>query len=96
MAQDLDLPKNPRPGDCFFKFHDDISSNWEKINCDFKDPTKLKTFQIKLHNLGYDVDVTGKLDRRTLDAYNQYLVDEKKRKKEQRKLNRKNKRANKS
>ncbi len=96
LAQDLDLPKNPKPGNCYTKCYEgDKLSDWKTIDCKFReminDPVKRKTWQIKLHNLGYDVDINGKLDCKTVDAYNQYLIDEKKRKKEQRRLKRKNK-----
>ena len=101
LAQGFDLPKNPKPGNCYIRcYDDDRLSDWKIIDCKFKemikDSVKRKTWQIKLHNLGYDVDVNGKLDSKTIDAYNQYLKDERKRKKEKRKRARKEKKANKS
>ncbi|AOW19217.1 hypothetical protein [Urechidicola croceus] len=41
---------------------------------------KLKVFQLKLKNLGYDVDLTGILDEKTIIAQNQYKNDLKKKK----------------
>ena len=101
LAQGFDLPKNPKPGNCYIRcYDDDRLSDWKIIDCKFgemvKDSIKLKTIQIKLHNLGYGVDINSKLDCKTIDAYNQYLIDEKKRLKQKRKKQRKEKKANKS
>ena len=98
IAQDIDLPKNPRPGKCYIRCYDnDKLSEWKTMDCKFgrmvKDSIKLKTMQIKLHNLGYDVDLNSKLDCKTIDAYNLYLIDEKKRLKQKRKNKRKEKKS---
>lgn len=85
FSQTMDLPTNPKTGECYIKSsNDSIMTEWKKIDCEFakliKDEKKLKTFQIKLHNLGYHVNMDGKLSDATIEAYHKYLKDEKKRK----------------
>ena len=88
FGQDIDLPKNPKPGKCYVRcIVEDNSYDWKVIDCKLmqkfkvfaKDSVKLKTLQIKLSNLSYDVDVSGKTDLKTIAAYKQYTKDEKKR-----------------
>ncbi len=85
FAQDIDLPKNAKKGECYIacEKEDGTFSKREKIACDFlvysKNTEALKTLQTKLSNLGYDVHVSGKTDVKTIVAYKQYTKDEKKR-----------------
>ena len=84
FAQNTELPPNPEAGKCYVRCKEDGKFvKWEEINCDYivysKDKEKLKTLQIKLSNLKYDVEVTGENDAKTINAYKRYLKDEKKR-----------------
>ena len=98
FGQDLGFSTNIKIGECYVacQQEDGSFSEREAVNCEFlkytRDKVALKTLQIKLSNLGYDVDVNGKTDLKTIAAYKQYTKDEKKRlrkskKKSKKKLN---------
>ncbi|QRM89564.1 hypothetical protein FG167_10085 [Lacinutrix sp. WUR7] len=79
-----DLPPNPEPGKCYIRCRENGKHvSWQEINCDFNDvfsdQNKVKTLQIKLANLNYDVEVSGEVNLKTIAAYTQYTKDEKKR-----------------
>lgn len=85
FAQDLDLPPNPKPGNCYIRCKDDSGKylDWQTIDCELSwmvhDSVRFKTLQIKMNNYGYDVDVNGRIDLKTITAYKKYTKDEKKR-----------------
>lgn len=90
FSQAIELPPNPKTGKCYIKIANDLKENeWREVDCEFaqltKDEKQLKTLQIKLHNLGYEVNVDGNLSDQTIESYHQYLKDENKRKRKARK-----------
>lgn len=94
FSQKNELPPNPKSGETYVRcLENGKFSEWVLVDSELKeihkDSKKFNALQIKLLNLGYDVDVNGKLDKKTIDAYNQNLRDEKKRLRRQSKLNRK-------
>jgi len=98
-AQNYGLPANPEPGKCYERSIDyEKEIKWKEVDCEevkkmlqtkerlaeIEEKTQeLKKYQEKLKSLGYDVEVNGKLDNKTIIAHHKYL--RKKRKAERRK-----------
>ena len=65
-----DFPNKPKTGDCYIKRPND--SKFVKISCELAKINKnreTKALQYKLKNLGYDVDIHGILDDKTIKAF---------------------------
>ena len=98
-AQDYDLPPNPQPGKCYARCFDyEKKFEWKEIDCDkLKDEKnkanqrdneqevmKMKKYQEKLKSLGYEIDITGIIDNKTINAHHKYLKKKKKENKRKR------------
>jgi len=73
-----DFQKQPKTGECYTKIPSD--STWVLIDCELGDIFKnkeLKPLQYKLKNLGYDIDISDCIDKKTILAFE----EEKKQKK---------------
>lgn len=66
-----DSIKKSRP-DGFFKIKGEEATNITKSRI------KFKKYQEKLIKLGYDLEVTGRMDENTIEAHHHYLKDKKK------------------
>lgn len=66
-----DSIKKSRP-DRFFKIKGEEATNI------VRSIIKFKKYQEKLIKFGYDLEVTGRMDEKTIDAHNDYLEDKKK------------------
>ena len=104
--QKIDLPPNPKAGKCYSRcFTYDTPFKWKEIdckkaqnldiNCKNFNPNQNErenffTYQKELQSKGYDVDVNGLLDAKTIKAHNHYI---KQKKKEPRRQKRKAKKA---
>lgn len=98
QAQNSDspLPPNPERGKCYIHCNDDNS--WQKINCNKlkelselkNDKEKIKNLQKELLSYGFDVDINGSLDKKTILSYGKFDKEkiEKKRRKEEKKRQR--------
>ncbi|WBX73981.1 hypothetical protein PG913_01685 [Tenacibaculum pacificus] len=106
-AQNSNLPRNAKPGICYERcFEYDKKIEWKEVKCSKvkqekskkelvkceQDKIKMKKYQEKLKSLGYDVQVTGRINNKTVNAHHQYLKKQKKAAKRKRKLERKQQR----
>lgn len=102
FGQSTDLPKNAKKGECYVRCFDTNGEATElkKINCefakDFNSKDEIIKIQYKLINLEYEVEATGFLDDKTIDAYIHFKKNEKrllrKKKRAEKKANKKEKR----
>lgn len=91
-AQNYDIPPNPKPGKCYKRcFEYDKKFKWLEIDCselkkaktkndliaEEKNKLKLMKYQEKLKNLGYDVNINGLLDNKTIKAHHKFLKTKK-------------------
>ena len=99
-----DIPRNAKPGDCFIKcFEIDKPIYLKKIDCEdvrnnnFSEEEEkvkfeeIKKHQLKLKELGYDVDISGRLDLKTELAHNKYIAKIRKEERREHRRNRENK-----
>ena len=90
-SQIKNLPKNAKPGNCYVRcFNYETKVDWEQIDCSLakkgeksfkkteENIEKLKTYQQKLIDLGYDLNITGFPDDYTINAHNKYIVKKEK------------------
>ncbi|MCB4807037.1 hypothetical protein LG651_02155 [Tamlana sp. 62-3] len=93
-AQNFDVPPNFTPGKCYAKcFHYEKKLEWKEVNCKDLENKKLtkkdllareqqklkmEKYQEKLITLGYNVDITGIPDNKTIIAHHKYLKVKKK------------------
>lgn len=66
-----DFPKKPETGDCFMKNLND--TKWILIDCELAkifENKELKILQYKWQKLGYNVDTSGCIDKKTIFAFN--------------------------
>jgi hypothetical protein len=102
-SQINNFPRNAKPGKCYVRCFDyEKKVKWEQIDCSLakkgkksfkktiENIEKLKTYQQKLIDLGYDLNVTGFPDDKTINAHNKYIA---KKEKEIRKKRKKKTRA---
>ena len=103
-SQNNNFPRNAKPGKCYVRCFDyQTKVEWEQIDCSLakkgnksfkrtkENIEKLRTYQQKLIDLGYDLNVTGFPDDKTINAHNKYVAKKekeirKKRKKEKKRL----------
>ena len=87
-AQNYNLPPNPEGGKCYIRcFEFDKAFKWEEIDCskakklsEKRIPNKdtLSIYQSELVSLGYDVDINGTVDNKTIIAHHKYLKQKRK------------------
>ena len=90
-SQIKNLPKNAKPGNCYVRCFDyETKVDWKQIDCSLakKDGKpfkrthetieKLKVYQQKLIDLGYNLNVTGFPDDYTINAHNKFILKKEK------------------
>lgn len=98
LCQSTSLPPNPKPGMCYVRCMDENNKVlfWNEIDCKLlmQSEEEIKDFQRRLKNKGADIDVTGKIDAKTIAVINATSKVSKKKKKKKRKAKRKRRSKN--
>ncbi len=81
FSQDIKLTVKEKNGNCYWLPKNNNTLNKPlKVNCkllSYCKGKKLRILQIKLSNLGYDVNISGKIDEKTAEAFSNYLKNKK-------------------